>query len=136
MKMLLIALLVTGLFGCATASKMNRLSIGMTKAQVIAEMGDPDSVSASAKAEVLKYSLINKNGFREDYGVGIKEGKVERYGSMDEIFPPTPEELKARDARAQAAMQMYQMQQQRAPSNTNCTTTGFGNMASTNCHSY
>ena len=80
---LLIVLVV--LAGCATASKTNGLSLGMTKAQVLAVMGQPASTAADRKVEVLRYKLsaTGHDAFHhrtEEYFVRLVNGKVERFG--------------------------------------------------------
>ena len=52
---LLVALCLTG---CLTpASKINAVHLGMTKAEVLAVMGPPTSITADEHAEYLNYSL-------------------------------------------------------------------------------
>jgi len=80
---LLIALAV--LAGCATASKTNGLSLGMTKAQVLAVMGQPASTAADSDVEVLRYQLsaTGHEAFHhrtEEYFVRLESGKVVRFG--------------------------------------------------------
>jgi hypothetical protein len=80
---LLIVLVV--LVGCATASKTNGLSLGMTKAQVLAVMGKPASTAADSDVEVLRYkfSATGHDAFHhrtEEYFVRLVGGKVERFG--------------------------------------------------------
>src|SRR5580693_7287835 len=60
----LTVLIVVLLAGCATAEKLNDVRIGMTKDQVIALLGTPDSTSAQANVEYLTYYLEND----ENYG--------------------------------------------------------------------
>ena len=70
------------LAGCATTSKdFNRLSLGMSKPQVIDILGQPRSTGADAEAEYLHYSLHSGIGtFEEPYVVEIRDGKVVKYG--------------------------------------------------------
>jgi hypothetical protein len=52
------ALVLAGLGGgCVSADRLNGVRIGMTKEQVIAVMGRPDSTSAQANVEYLTYYL-------------------------------------------------------------------------------
>ena len=84
-------LLVLGvaLAGCqamiyGTAVDLNALSIGMTKAEVIAIMGSPVSVSADAAEEHFIYKRM-KHAISEwprTYVVTFKDGKVVKYGEQ------------------------------------------------------
>ena len=52
--------------GCLTpASKINAVHLGMTKAEVLAVMGAPTSVTADEKAEYLNY-------FVKEYGPALQ----------------------------------------------------------------
>ena len=59
MKRILIStIVILFLYGCAGTPKMNRLSVGMTKAEVISVMErEPDSTSAKGGVEYLTYLL-------------------------------------------------------------------------------
>jgi hypothetical protein len=79
------------LLGCATTGKMNRLSVGMSKADVIAAMGEPDSTSApGGGVEYLRYSLTTSsiaayNGYTEPYFVKLVNGRVDAYGHVGDF---------------------------------------------------
>ena len=79
------------LAGCATAPKMDRLSIGMTKQEVLSVMGRPDSTSAPGDGiELLHYKLSPQGGpimniITEDYFVKTVNGKVVSYGKLREL---------------------------------------------------
>jgi hypothetical protein len=81
------------LVGCATAPKMNKLSLGMTKPEVISIMGTPDSTSAPVGGvEILNYKLSPKGGpfmnlVTEDYFVKLVSGKVDSYGKGQAVVP-------------------------------------------------
>jgi hypothetical protein len=85
-----IVLLLAALFtGCSTtADKLNNLHIGMTKDQVIALLGQPDSTSAQANIEYMTYYLSNdsSNGRDQPYMVRVVEGKVESFGRAFQLF--------------------------------------------------
>ncbi len=73
--------LIMTLMGCATPAKMNSLSVGMTKPEVIAAMGKPDSSSADASGETLIYMLTSDGGaWYHSYFVKFAGGKVESFG--------------------------------------------------------
>jgi hypothetical protein len=79
------------LVGCATADKMNRLSVGMTKGEVISVMGAPDTTGAQGDREYLVYRLSDTKleslvGFTEPYIVELKEGKVSVFGRRGGVF--------------------------------------------------
>ena len=94
--LLLVAL--TALVGCATAAKTNRLSIGITKQEVLALMGRPSSTAAHvAGVEILRYRLSATgrdilHRRTEEYFVRLISGKVDCYGKMgdfDSVKDPT-----------------------------------------------
>lgn len=86
MRTLLVTLALIAFASCATAQKINRVSIGMTRDQVVGIMGEPVSVSAKAGAEYLNYSLYESDDSAswgldaQPYFVKIVAGKVEAYG--------------------------------------------------------
>ena len=77
--------------GCATASKMNQLSIGMAKQEVISVMGSPASTaSPGSGVELLRYRLSPTDdhafhGITEEYFVRLANGKVDSYGKMGDF---------------------------------------------------
>lgn len=95
MKKLLVVLLCLGLCGCATAKKLNLISIGMSKGDVIKVMGKPTTSSAIEGTEYLNYQLSQSAiEFEqvEPYYVCIKDGKVFSYGrkgDFDSTKDPT-----------------------------------------------
>jgi len=86
--------------GCiASSKKMNLLSIGMTKAEVISKLGTPSSSRAIKGTEYLVYNLapaeaifVDENHLPE-YFVRIIDGKVDAYGKagdFDSVKDKTP----------------------------------------------
>jgi len=84
------------LVGCATSSStLNRVSVGMTKAQVIAIMGEPQSTRAKAGVEYLIYTLregISKPFttpvpivYQGQYFVRLTGGFVDSYGKRGDF---------------------------------------------------
>jgi len=77
--------------GCATAPKMNNLSVGMTKQDVVSILGQPDScASPGSGLELLHYRLSTTFEHRIDqitnvYFVRMVNGKVESYGQVDDV---------------------------------------------------
>jgi hypothetical protein len=82
---------VIALAGCATAPKMNRLSVGMTKQEVVSTMGQPASTAApGGGVEILRYRLSPTSdhafyGITEEYFVRLVNGKVDSYGKMGDF---------------------------------------------------
>ena len=74
------------LLGCSGMTNLNKISIGMTKQQVIEELGNPDSVSANESQEVLIYNFWKEfwdrepGQYSERYFVTLKSNKVVSYG--------------------------------------------------------
>ena len=82
-RMLILFFLSILVLGCAgSAKKINNLNIGMTKAEVIAEMGEPNYTSAANNVEILSYKLTSNSLVSDTYFVRIKDGKVERFGQQ------------------------------------------------------
>jgi hypothetical protein len=80
-----------------TSKLMNKLSIGMTKAQVIEALGEPDSTSAKGRQEYLRYSLTDQLTHSDGsitlvemgYFVNLIAGKVESFGSAGDFDSDT-----------------------------------------------
>jgi hypothetical protein len=99
MKHFILCLMAVVLIGCATpASKLNRLSVGMAKAEVLQVMGQPQSVSAKDGMEYLLYNLGEGLTFGSDpqgrtkidqarnlYYVRLKGGVVDSYGRVGDF---------------------------------------------------
>ena len=64
MKITYLLILVVFLAGCATTpEKMNRLSVGMTKSEVLDAMGKPSSTASPGKGvEFLRYREFYSGG--------------------------------------------------------------------------
>ena len=82
--------------GCVTSSeKLSEVSLGMTKTEVIAVLGQPKSVSARMGGiEILRYQLSGRDAplltpnrieFADGYTVQLIDGKVVAYGRDDEF---------------------------------------------------
>ena len=94
MKRTLVLLLCLGLYGCATAGKINSISLGMSKEEVIKTMGQPVSTSAKEGAEYLNYKLSETGdddflGITTPYAVCLKDGKVVSYGRHGDLERPS-----------------------------------------------
>ncbi len=79
------------LTGCAHGTSLNRISVGMTKAQVIDEIGEPESVAAQNGIEVMRYDFWKdfwqrKPGdWKSEFYVRLVNGRVESYGRMGDF---------------------------------------------------
>lgn len=92
MRLIMTLTCVVFLTGCATASNMNKLSVGMTKPEVIRVMGSPDSVAAQGGAEYLEYEHLQYIGHYQHFFVRVVNGKVDAYGQkgdFDSVKTPT-----------------------------------------------
>lgn len=80
-----------------TADQLNKVSVGMTRDEVIHTLGEPKSISASGDLEYLQYrwvkTVIAADGnFPDDYFIAIRNGRVVSYGKkgdFDSARPPT-----------------------------------------------
>ncbi len=89
---------LAGLFmtACSTgdAGRIDRLQIGMSKAQAVAVMGEPDHAVTSGSEENLIYYLyatpdaLEKRG----YVVQLVDGKVRSFGKMLTMIVPLSSE--------------------------------------------
>ena len=86
-KSVLIACILSVLaLGCAgSAKKINNLNVGMTKAEVIQVMGEPDYTSGKKGVEILSYKLTSDGFYGDTYFVLIKAGVVDRFGRQGEL---------------------------------------------------
>ena len=93
MKILSTLILVSVMLvaGCATAHKMNRLSLGMTKQEVLSVMGRPTSTASPGEGqEILRYNLSATDddayyGITDEYYVRLINGVVDSYGRMGDF---------------------------------------------------
>ena len=103
--MTLAAAALAAFVGCATsAKKLNRISVGMTKVEVIKILGDPDSTAANEGCEYMIYTLregVSKPGTTPipiaidgSYFVRIVGGKVNAYGRRGDFDSTQPSESK------------------------------------------
>lgn len=86
-------LILLTLVGCATSHKINNISLGMTKQQVIGTLGTPVSTSATAGVEYLNYRFSETDdhafhGVTTPYYVQIVDGKVIAYGRSGDFKVP------------------------------------------------
>ncbi|MCA6080334.1 MAG: outer membrane protein assembly factor BamE [Endomicrobium sp.] len=95
MKKLIILILFLVLLGsCATVGRMNDVSVGMTKKEVLNTMGKPNTSAAKDGAEYLIYYLYETNRaasycLKSDYFIRLVNGIVKSYGKVGYFDIPT-----------------------------------------------
>ena len=105
MKKVAFILIAVFLVGCAslTPSKMqgsilNRIDVGMTKAEVMQIMGEPSSTKADGNAVILEYMLYDRDGstltglsyMTYPFWVILVNGKVTKYGKAGDFGTAGP----------------------------------------------
>lgn len=81
MHHIIIGVLITALLaGCAPWIGIEKISPGMSKAEVFQHMGKPDSASGSGNQEYFWYRPLNRPW--ERYYIHLVNGKVESYGPL------------------------------------------------------
>ena len=98
-KLLATILLSLILSACATSGKINRISLGMTKAEVIGLMGAPVSTSATDGTEYMNYRLSETSdeafeGRTTPYFVRIVNGRVDSYGRTGDFDSTQPDTIR------------------------------------------
>jgi len=73
------------LLGCASASKLNSVSLGMTRDQVVGAIGEPSSTSEMGNTQYLKYQLFSDWIFTDRYYVRLTDGKVDAFGRVGDF---------------------------------------------------
>jgi hypothetical protein len=73
-----------------TADELNKVSVGMTRQEVIQTLGQPKSISAKGDLEYLQYRWVKAvvaadGNFPEDYFVAVKNGRVVSYGKKGDF---------------------------------------------------
>ena len=66
--------------GIASSSEVNRLSIGMTKAQVLEIIGQPRSSNTQGRIEILLWHFGPSGHVGQQYQVTLSNGTVIGYG--------------------------------------------------------
>jgi hypothetical protein len=78
-------LLVVLLVGCAGASRLNSVKLGMTRDEVIDVAGTPSSTSQMDNMQYLKYQLINDWIFTDRFYVRLTDGRVDAFGRVGDF---------------------------------------------------
>ena len=89
-KITFLALMAIGVLfaGCLSSARLNEVRVGMTKDEVIALLGTPDSTSAQANIVYLTYYLSVEGTGRtvdQPYLVRLVDGKVESFGRFAQL---------------------------------------------------
>jgi len=84
-RIMAIGLAALLLLGCASASKMNSVQLGMTKDQVISAIGPPSSTSEMGNTQYLKYQLCSDWIFTDRYYVRLTDGSVDAFGRVGDF---------------------------------------------------
>ena len=79
-KLIFWVVLVVLLSGCSPWIGLHNVELGMTKPEVMQQMGNPSNASGSGSEEYLWYIPVNR--FWERYYVHLVNGKVEAYGQL------------------------------------------------------
>jgi hypothetical protein len=79
-RFLIFIMTATLLAGCAPWLGMERITVGMTKADVLSQLGKPTDAAGSGNVEYFWYNPVNR--FWQRYYVRLVNGKVESYGPL------------------------------------------------------
>jgi hypothetical protein len=84
-----LALAIAIAAGCASSSgKLNQVSLGMTRDEVVKVLGRPHAVAAQGETELLSYNLLNKGvGDIKEFVVRLQKGAVESFGERASFGP-------------------------------------------------
>ena len=91
LKTLLLAFVLVILSGCTHGTALNKLSVGMSKAQVIEELGEPASIAAHDGVEMMRYDFWkdfwqrSPGDYKSEFYVKIVNGRVLSYGRMGDF---------------------------------------------------
>lgn len=107
-----VAALLAGCVTSGTQTKLNKVSLGMSKPEVLAVMGNPDSTAGQADTEFMLYQLTSgtdggtaaacagigiislgatyvspkcRGGYENDYFVRLRAGRVDAYGRVGDF---------------------------------------------------
>ena len=86
------ALIFLALTACiGTSANLNKVSLGMSKSEVIQAVGTPDSVSAQGRVEYLIYhwaspkQLIADENNLDRFFIRLTDGRVDAYGEKGDF---------------------------------------------------
>lgn len=73
------------MIGCAHSPNFSKITLGLTKEEVIDRIGSPDTTAAKGGAEYLNYVYWQDTRFEKNYFVRLTNGKVESYGEVGDF---------------------------------------------------
>ena len=88
-RIVLLLTMLLAISGCVTGEKMSSLRPGMSKAEVVSILGQPDGYRTAGEQEVLSWNNRLSSGWawdRADYNVILTAGRVTEYG-QGEVRP-------------------------------------------------
>ncbi len=92
MKRIYAALIFLAITACiGTSANLNKVSLGMSKSEVIQAVGTPDSVSAQGRVEYLIYhwaspkQLIADENNLDRFFIRLTDGRVDAYGEKGDF---------------------------------------------------
>lgn len=99
-KILSVGFIAISLFGCANANKLNAINIGMTKYEVMKNLGNPNSTSATNGVQYLNYDFYPTDdhawsGISRQYFVRLVNGKVDAFGQIGDFDSTKVPEIKS-----------------------------------------
>jgi hypothetical protein len=81
MRIAVVLALTAGLLAaCAPWLPLQNISVGMSKAEVLQQLGTPTDAAGSGNIEYFWYNPVNR--FWQRYYVRLVNGKVESYGPL------------------------------------------------------
>ena len=129
--------ILLGILGCAAPKRFDRLSLDMSKAEVIRVLGKPSSTSAGQGTEILRYRFGSREqapvGNSAEYFVMLVNDRVASFGRLDDFavqprihstaipirasaYPAPPAQAAVADSgKREAIRQLYLTLQQREP---------------------
>lgn len=85
-RLLVLMLAAALMLGCAaSAKKMNELKLGMSEAQVVEVIGEPNSTSSTQGEVLLKYRFRTSGLWTATYYVRLQNGKVDAFGQVGDF---------------------------------------------------
>lgn len=131
----LTAFIPLAILGCAKVKRFDQVSIGMSQAEVIRILGQPNSTSAAEEKELLRYPLEqheqSRAGSSDEYLVIVVNDRVVSFGRLSDfalqpkinpaaaptpVHPALPDQASVTDsAKRDAIRQLFLTLQEREP---------------------
>jgi hypothetical protein len=84
-RFLVVAMMAGLLAGCSPWLGLEKISLGMSKPEVLTQLGTPTDAAGSGNVEYFWYTPPNR--FWQRYYVRLVDGKVESYGPLGSESP-------------------------------------------------